>query len=57
MHETDVAFLDEVGDRQATVEIVTGGEHDESQVGLDESALSGVIAIGAPPRQRDLFGC
>jgi len=41
LHETDVAFLDEVEELQPPVRVLLGDAHDEPQVGLDELALGG----------------
>jgi len=43
--EADVAFLDEVGERQAAVHIVLGDRDDQAQVGADHPVLCGRVVV------------
>ena len=39
LHQADVAFLDQVEQRQPAIQVALGHRHDEAQVGLDQLPL------------------
>jgi hypothetical protein len=56
LHQADVAFLDQVGVRQAVAEVAARNRHHQAQV-REHEFLRGVeiVRIPQPLRQRDFF--
>ena len=53
--EAEVAFLDQIRQREPAVAIAPGDLHDEPQIGLREPGLGGRVARAHAPRQRRLL--
>ncbi len=53
--EAEIALLDQVGQREAAVDVVLGDADDEPQVALDHRLPRGEVAGARRARQRELF--
>src|SRR5690606_2421733 len=49
--EAEVAFLDEVQQRQAAVDVAAGDLHDQAQVGNDHALARRLVAAPCAPRE------
>src|SRR3989449_4881967 len=48
--EPEVSLLDQVGKREAAVQVAAGDLHDQAQIRLDELRLRGLVAGAGAPR-------
>lgn len=55
MNEAEIAFLDEVQQRQAAFEVLAGNPDDEAQVALDHALPRTAVAVAGPPAEHALL--